>query len=100
MWVSVDLCVVPIGVGVSLSPYIVACKRVIAATGLTHQLGPNGTAIEGPWDEVMDCVRACHVELHGMGAPRLCTTLKLNTRTDRQQSFSEKVVSVEELLGD
>ena len=42
MWVSVDLCVVPIGVGVSLSPYITACKRVIAATGLTHQLGPNG----------------------------------------------------------
>ena len=71
MWVSVDLCVVPIGVGVSLSPYIAACERVIAATGLTHQLGPNGTAIEGPWGEVMDCVRACHAELHGMGAPRL-----------------------------
>ena len=69
MWVSVDLCVVPIGVGVSLSPYIAACERVIAATGLTHQLGPNGTAIEGPWDEVMDCVRACHAELHGMGRP-------------------------------
>ena len=44
MWVSVDLCVVPIGVGVSLSPYIAACEWVIAATGLTHQLGPNGTA--------------------------------------------------------
>ena len=68
MWVSVDLCVVPIGVGVSLSPYIAACERVIAATGLTHQLGPNGTAIEGPWDEVMDCVRACHAELHGMAS--------------------------------
>nr|WP_115095258.1 MTH1187 family thiamine-binding protein [Synechococcus sp. UW106] len=100
MWVSVDLCVVPIGVGVSLSPYIAACERVIAATGLKHQLGPNGTAIEGPWEEVMACVRACHVELHSMGAPRLYTTLKLNTRTDRQQSFSEKVASVENLLSD
>ena len=48
MWVSVDLCIVPIGVGVSLSHYVAACERVIAATGLTHQLGPNGTAIEGP----------------------------------------------------
>ena len=47
----------------------------------------------------MDCVRACHAELHGMGAPRLYTTLKLNTRTDRQQSFAEKVASVEQLLG-
>ena len=60
MWVSIDLCVVPIGVGVSLSPYIATCEKVIRATGLTHQLGPNGTAIEGPWDEVMECVRACH----------------------------------------
>ena len=69
MWVSVDLCVVPIGVGVSLSPYIAACERVIAATGLTHQLGPNGTAIEGPWDEVMDCVRvSCRVARHGSPA--------------------------------
>ena len=48
MWVSVDLCVVPIGVGVSLSPYVATCEKVIRAAGLTHQLGPNGTAIEGP----------------------------------------------------
>ena len=58
MWVSVDLCVVPIGVGVTLSPYVASCEKVIRATGLNHQLGPNGTAIEGPWDAVMDCVRA------------------------------------------
>ena len=100
MWVSVDLCVVPIGVGVSLSPYIAACERVIAATGLQHQLGPNGTALEGPWEEVMACVRACHVFFNVMGSTVLYTTLKLNTRTDRQQSFSEKVASVENLLSD
>ena len=79
MWLSIDLCVVPIGVGVSLSPYVAACERVIAAAGLHHELGPNGTAIEGPWDEVMACVQACHEELHRMGAPRIYTTLKLNT---------------------
>ena len=52
-WVSIDSCVVPIGVGVSLSPFIAACQRLIAQSGLKSQLGPNGTAIEGPWDEVM-----------------------------------------------
>ena len=88
MWVSVDLCVVPIGVGVSLSPYIAACERVIAATGLTHQLGPNGTAIEGPWDEVMACVRACHAELHGMGAPRLYTCLLYTSPSPRDATLS------------
>ena len=98
MWLSVDLCVVPIGVGVSLSPYVATCEKVIRATGLTHQLGPNGTAIEGHWDAVMDCVRACHDALHAMGAPRIYTTLKLNTRIDREQSFLDKVASVEQQL--
>ena len=97
-WLSVDLCVVPIGVGTSLSPYIAACQRVIANTGLNCCLGPNGTAIEGEWDQVMECVRACHEEIHRMGAPRIYTTLKLNTRTDRQQTFQEKVNSVESLV--
>ena len=35
-WLSVDLCVVPIGVGVHLSPYVAACQRVIEAAGLDH----------------------------------------------------------------
>ena len=93
-WLSVDLCVVPIGVGVSLSPYIAACQRVIESTGLVHELGPNGTAIEGPWNDVMDCVRACHDAMHDMGVPRVYTTLKLNTRIDRHQGFHDKVEAV------
>ena len=98
MWVSVDLCVVPIGVGVSLSPYVATCEKVIRATGLTHQLGPNGTAIEGPWEAGREGARACHDALHAMGAPRIYTTLKLNTRIDREQSFLDKVASVEQQL--
>lgn len=94
IWVSVDLCLVPIGVGVSLSPYIAACQKAIKETGLTYQLGPNGTAIEGDWDEVFDCIQACHLAVHDLGAPRIYTTLKVNTRTDRKQSFQEKVQRV------
>ena len=33
MWVSIDLCLVPVGVGVSLSRYIRACKEIIESTG-------------------------------------------------------------------
>ena len=98
-FLSVDLCVVPIGVGVHLSPYIVTCKRVIESAGLEHELGPNGTAIEGPWDQVMACVRSCHDALHDMGVPRVYTTLKLNTRIDRHQTFQDKVAGVERELG-
>jgi uncharacterized protein YqgV (UPF0045/DUF77 family) len=47
MKVIVDLCVVPIGVGVNLAPYIAACEQVLLDAGLKIQLHPNGTAIEG-----------------------------------------------------
>ncbi len=94
MWVSVDLCVVPIGVGVSLSPYLAACTEVIKQRGLDYELGPNGTSLEGEWEKVFDCVKACHEVVHRLGANRIYTTLKVNTRTDRLQSFREKVPSV------
>ena len=94
MWVSVDLCIVPIGVGVSLSPYIKACLAEIKKHKLEYELGPNGTAIEGEWNQVFECVRKCHEELHSRGVLRIYTTLKVNTRVDKAQLFKEKVKSV------
>ena len=57
MFVSIDLCLVPIGVGTSLSPYIKECIEVIKNEGLNYELGANGTAIEGDWDKVFECVK-------------------------------------------
>lgn len=98
MQVMIDLCVVPIGVGVSVSSYIAACERVIQEAGLKSQLHPYGTVIEGEWDAVMAAVKRCHEVVHGMGAPRLFTTLKIGTRTDRAQTMEDKVSSVVQKL--
>ena len=98
MWVSVDLSVIPLGVGTSLSPFIAACKKIIQQTGLDYELGPNGTAIEGEWEEVFSCVKACHEEVHKIGASRIYTNLRVNTRADRKHSFREKMPSVESAL--
>ncbi|MBH8578508.1 MTH1187 family thiamine-binding protein [Bisbaumannia pacifica] len=98
MHVMVDLCVVPLGVGVSVSPQVAACQKVIRASGLSHRLHAYGTNIEGPWDEVMAVVKRCHEVVHEMGAPRITSTLKVGTRIDRVQSLDDKVASVEALL--
>ncbi|MBF8221701.1 MTH1187 family thiamine-binding protein [Halomonas sp. 328] len=98
MQVMVDLCVVPLGVGVSVSPQVAACQRVIQASGLSHRMHAYGTNIEGPWDEVMAVVKRCHEVVHEMGAPRITSTLKVGTRIDRTQSMDDKVASVEALL--
>jgi uncharacterized protein (TIGR00106 family) len=98
MKVLVDLCIVPIGVGVSLSPYIAACEKVLTDAGLKTVLHSYGTNIEGEWDAVFAAIRRCHEVVHGMGAPRIATTIKLGTRTDRDQTMEDKVNSVKEKL--
>lgn len=98
MKVILDLCVVPIGVGVSVSGYIAACERVLAEAGLTTRLHAYGTNVEGEWDEVLAAVKRCHEVVHELGVPRIHTTIRLGTRTDREQTMDEKVASVENKL--
>ena len=94
MKVIIDLTIVPIGVGVSLSKYVAACESVLDRPGLKTSLHPNGTSIEGEWDDVFQAVRECHEKVHAMGAPRIHTNIKLGTRTDRDQSMQDKLDSV------
>jgi uncharacterized protein (TIGR00106 family) len=100
MRVIVDLCVVPVGVGTSVSRHVAACQEVLQEAGLTHQLHAYGTNIEGDWDAVFAAVKRCHEVVHALGAPRITTTLKVGTRTDRAQSMADKVESVQTKLAD
>jgi uncharacterized protein (TIGR00106 family) len=99
MKVIVDLCIVPIGVGVSLSSYVAACEKVLKEAGLKIVLHANGTNVEGEWDAVFAAIKRCHEVVHGMGAPRISTFVHLGTRTDRAQSMEDKIRSVETKLG-
>ncbi len=98
MKVLVDVSIVPLGVGVSLSRYVAACERVLREAGLTPHLHAFGTNVEGEWDQVFAAIERCHQVLHDMGAPRISTTLRAGTRTDRDQTLEDKVTSVREKL--
>lgn len=101
MQVMIDLCVIPLGVGVSVSEYVTACQRVLQEAGLEHQMHAYGTNVEGEWDEVFAAVKRCHELVHEMGAPRVSTSMRIGTRTDREQSMQDKIDSVEvKLAGD
>ncbi len=99
MKVIMDLCVVPLGVGVSVSSYVAACERILKEAGLKTQLHAYGTNIEGEWDAVLAAVKKCHETVHAMGAPRVSSIIKLGTRTDRDQTMDDKVKSVQAKLG-
>ncbi len=98
MKVIADLCVVPIGIGTSVSKEVAACERVLAEAGLKTKLHTYGTNIEGEWDDVFAAIKRCHEVVHAMGAPRITSTLRFGTRTDREQNIEDKIRSVEDKL--
>jgi uncharacterized protein (TIGR00106 family) len=98
MKVIVDFCLVPIGVGVSISKYIAECEKILSDAGLITQLHAYGTNIEGEWEDVFAAIKRCHERVHEMGAPRISSTIRLGTRTDREQTMEDKIKSVQEKL--
>lgn len=77
----VDLTIVPIGEGFSLSRYVAACKHVLANAGLTIQLHAHDTNIEGEWDDVF-------------------AAIMVGTRVDCEQSRDDKLQSVQAKLSE
>ena len=98
MHVIADLCVIPLGVGLSVSKYVAACEKVLTDAGLKTHLHAYGTNIEGEWDDVFAAIKRCHEVVHQMGAPRISTVIKAGTRTDKSQTLDDKVRSVEQKL--
>jgi uncharacterized protein (TIGR00106 family) len=98
MKVIADLCVVPLGVGVSVSSYVAEAERILEKRGLRPRLHAYGTNLEGEWEEVMEAIREVHERLHQMGVPRITSNMRFGTRTDREQSAQEKIRSVEEKM--
>jgi uncharacterized protein (TIGR00106 family) len=98
MKVIADLCVIPIGVGTSVSSQVALCERILAEAGLKTMLHAYGTNIEGEWDAVFAAVKRCHEALHSAGVPRISTSMKFGTRIDKDQTMEDKVRSVDEKL--
>ena len=94
MQVIVDLCVVPLGVGISVSKYVAKCQKILLDAGLKINLHAYGTNIEGDYDQVFAAIKRCHEEIHEAGAPRISTTIKLGSRVDRKQTMADKMESV------
>jgi uncharacterized protein (TIGR00106 family) len=94
-----DVCIIPLGVGASVSREVTECERILRESGLKTKLHAYGTNVEGEWDDVMAAVKRCHEALHAMGVPRISTNIRIGTRTDKPQTMEDKIQKVEQLLG-
>lgn len=90
-----EVSIVPLGIGsISVSEYVAGAIDELHASGLTFQLTPMGTIIEGNLEEVLEVIRRMHETPFKKGVQRVYTTIKIDDRRDRKVVMNEKVRSV------
>ncbi len=94
MKVAADLCIVPMGVGPSVSPYVREIKAIIEASGLAATMHPNGTNIEGELLDICRLAERCEARLAELGVQRTFFTMIFSTRRDKDQSMADKMTAV------
>ncbi len=93
-----ELSVIPLGRGKSISADVADLVKIIDASGLDYRLTAAGTILEGNWDQVMDVARKCHGEMRKK-TERVVTFMKVDDYGDRTGRLSAAVASVEARVG-
>lgn len=88
----------PMGKGESLSPYVARSLDIIDKSGLSYQLTPMGTIIEGEWDEVMAVVGACFAAMR-TDCGRIGAHIKIDYRNGDASRLRSKIDAVESHVG-
>lgn len=95
----VEVSVVPLGKGTSVSDYVAGCLRVVREEkDIRYQVTPMGTVIEGDLDVVLGIIRKMHDQPFKAGAERVLTTIRVDDRRDRETTMAGKLASVERKL--
>ena len=96
----VEVSITPLGTGEpGVSRFVADCVRIARESGLSHQLTPMGTIIEGELDSILGLIRRMHEAPFNAGATRVSTLIKIDDRRDVQShTMTGKVSSVESRL--
>jgi len=94
----VELSIMPVGKGESLSGDVAEAVKLIAEEGLPYHFGPMSTSIEGDWDRVMRLVKRCRDRMLERSS-RVYMVMKIDDRKGADGRLKGKMESVEEKLG-
>lgn len=87
----------PTDKGESVSKYVSQILRVIDESGVTYQLTPMGTILEGEWSEVMGVITDCFEQLQPQ-CRRISTNLKVDYREGAESRMHSKIDKLETIL--
>ncbi|MBA3683823.1 MAG: MTH1187 family thiamine-binding protein [Planctomycetes bacterium] len=92
----IDLSIVPLGQA-HASDQLAEVIDLIDASGLSYQLTPTGTCIEGNWEDVMQVARRCHERVK-RGSPHVLTLIRIEDDFEETDKLHRNVASVCEKL--
>lgn len=96
--VLLEMSIVPLGMGESVSAEVAKCVDLIDRSGLAYELHSMGTIVEGPLDEVIALMQEC-IEAVAADHNRVSCSAKLDYRQGAAGRLQAKVASVEQQLG-
>lgn len=94
---TAEITVLPIGRdGASVGDQIAEIRRRLEAQDrVKFEMGGMGTSLEGDTADIFALCAELHSAPLEAGIPRCYTVIKIDERTDREQTLAEKVESVE-----
>lgn len=96
--VLLEMSIVPLGVGASVSQYVAACLDIVDRSGLDYELHSMGTIVEGELPAVLALMQQC-IEKMTEHSDRVTCSAKLDFRRGQSGRLQAKVASVEAKLG-
>ncbi len=93
-----ELSVIPLGRGRSISADVADMVKIIDASGLDYRLTATGTIIEGTWEQLVNLAQKCHTEMRRK-TERVVTDMKLDDYAERTGRLAGAVASVERKVG-
>lgn len=104
MSVLLEMSIVPLGLGESVSQHVAQCVDIVDRSGLDYELHAMGTIVEGELPEVLQLMQQC-IEEVAKHSGRVTCTAKLDLRRSQTHSdathgrLQSKIDSVEKKLG-
>ncbi len=89
--INLALQVLPQAEGKNSYDLVDVAIKLIEESGLTYQVCPFETVIEGNFDELMALVRRIHQELEKNGTEKLMTYMKLQTVFQQDVTIQDKM---------
>ena len=97
MTVVVELNIIPLGKGISVSKFLVPALKEFEKRGIKHEITSMCTIFEAESiEEAFDLARVAHEAAFRVGAKRIVTTVKVDDRRDLERSMEEKVESLKD----